>query len=237
MTATRPATAPGWGVGCYEGAQRRVPWEISHDEMRRDIGAAPRVLAALGVTTGTRVLLCSMLAEAGQWWPLTVGVMLSGAQLSCADANEGDALRVAMFTSRIEYHAVLGVTGAILDGLDALGRDYADVFGGITVIGARPDAYARLRTAGLAPHHFVCCGPALAIAHAPDAPARYDTDEWRLDVDGDREGDRVLVTNLRPRATTFARTPTAVHGVLTSGGLVPTTTTTTTTTTSREERA
>src|SRR5262249_2650682 len=73
MTATRPAIEPGWGVGCYEGPHGRVPWEISQDEMRRDIGAAPAVLAALGVTTGARVLLCSMLAEAGQWWPLTVG--------------------------------------------------------------------------------------------------------------------------------------------------------------------
>jgi hypothetical protein len=208
-----------WGVGSYEDGTRRVPWEISHAEIQRDMGSAARTLATLGITSGTRVLFCSMLSEAGQFWPLTVGAMLSGAQLSCADANEGDALRVAMFTRLVEYRAVLGVTGAILDGLDALGHSYADTFGMIDIVGARPSAFARLEDAGLAPHHFVVCGPAIAIGSGPGTPARADSDEWRLDVDA-ADG-RVLVTNVRPRATEFVRRPTATYAAPVYGGIVP----------------
>jgi hypothetical protein len=150
-----------------------------------------------------------MLSEAGQFWPFIVGAMVSGAQLSCADATEGDAARVAMFTRLLRYRAVLGVTGAILDGLDALGHSYAEVFGDVQVVGARPNAYARLEGAGLSPHHFVLCGPAVALGLAPGAPARVDGAEWQLDVDA-ADG-RVLVTNVRPRATQFVGTPTAVR--------------------------
>ncbi len=182
------------------------------------MGSAGRTLASLGITAGTRVLFCSMLSEAGQFWPLTVGAMLSGAQLSCADASEGDAPRVAMFTRLVEYRAVLGVTGAILDGLDALGHPYPEVFGAVEIIGARPDAYERLREGGLHPHHFVCCGPAIAVGVAPSAPARFDADEWELEIDTDG---RVLVTSLQPRATPFVRACTAVYGELVDGGLLP----------------
>jgi hypothetical protein len=208
-----------WGIGCYDDGDRRVAWEISHTEMQRDIDAATRILTTLGIGAGRRVLFCSMLSEAGQFWPLTVGAMLTSAQLSCADANEGDATRVAMFTRLVEYHAVLGITGAVLDGLDALDQPYAEVFGGVAVLGARPDAHERLQRAGLVPSHFVLCGPAVAVAATPGAPARVDPDEWRLEVDSD-DG-RVLVTSLQPRATGFTQTPTAVHGTLDDGGLVP----------------
>jgi hypothetical protein len=207
-----------WGVGTYEDGTTRVPWEISHAEIERDMGSAARTLSTLGVTGGSRVLFCSMLSEAGQFWPLTVGAMLSGAQLSCADANEGDALRIEMFTRLVEYRAVLGVTGAILDGLDALGHSYAEVLGRVEIIGARPDAYQRLQADGLNPHHFVCCGPAIAAGAAPGAPARFDTDEWQLETDADG---RILVTSLQPRATAFARAGTAVYGELVDGGLIP----------------
>ncbi len=207
-----------WGVGSYEDGTARVAWEISHAEIQRDMGSAARILATLGITGGTRVLFCSMLSEAGQFWPLTVGAMLSGAQLSCADANEGDALRVAMFTRLVDYRAVLGVTGAILDGLDGLGRSFAEVFGRVEIVGARPEAYERLVGAGLRPHHFICCGPAIAVGTAPGEPARFDTDEWRLETDA---GGRVLVSNLQPRATSFVRACTAVYGELVDGGLLP----------------
>ncbi|MDZ4828183.1 MAG: hypothetical protein SGJ13_17230 [Actinomycetota bacterium] len=205
-----------WGVGSYEGPGGREPWEISHEEIQRDMGTASKTLAELGVGPGQRVLFCSMLSEAGQFWPLIVGAMLSGAQLSCADATESEAVRVAMFTRLIEYRAVLGVTPAILDGLDALGHPYADVFAGIEVIGARPGAYERLRAAGLSPRRFVLCGPAVAIADAPDAPALVSASEWEIAGDGDR----VVVTGRRERATTFERTHTAVRGDVVGNGVV-----------------
>jgi hypothetical protein len=206
-----------WGVGTYDDGVQRAPWEISHEEIQRDMGGASETLAALGVGAGERVLFCSMLSEAGQFWPFVVGAMLRGAQLSCADANEGDAVRVAMFTRLMDYHAVLGVTGALLDGLDDLGLPYAAVFGSVAVVGARPGASRRLEAAGLAPHHLVLCGPAVAMGLEPGGPAFVDGREWELGVDGDR----IVVTSLQPRATTFDRTPTGVRGEIVHGGVLP----------------
>ena len=114
---------------------------------------------------------------------------------------------------------MLGVTGAILDGLDALDRRYGDVFGSVPVSSVRgPDAYGRLAAAGLTPHHFVAVRPGGRDRLASRAlRRRVDADEWRLDLDGDR----VYVTSLQPRATTFDRAPTAVRGALVDGGIVP----------------
>ena len=209
---------PLWAVGCYAGPDGPVTWEISHDEIERDLGSAPRALAALGVGAGGRVLHCSLLTEAGQFFPLVIGTMLVGAQLSCADATSGDAQRVAMFLRLLDYDAVLGVNAAILDGLDELDISYADAFARARIVCARPDALARLAAARIAAHAFVLCGPAVAIAPAPDAPAVVaDPGEWEL---GSRDG-RITVTNLRSRATDFRATATAVRGAVVDGGVVP----------------
>jgi hypothetical protein len=175
-------------------------------------------LTAVGVEAGGRVLHCSLLSEAGQFFPLVIGTMLVGAQVSCADSTRGDASRVAMFLRLLDYDAVLGVNGAILDGLDDLGIAYTDAFARARVVGARPDALTRLTAAGIAAHAFVLCGPAVAIAPAPGAPAVVvDPDEWEL---GQNNG-RITVTNLRPRATEFTATATAVRGTVVDGGVVP----------------
>ena len=197
-----------WGVGQYvDGAGQRIAWNVSHAEIERDMGRAIARLEAVGVGPGRRVLWCSMLSEAAQFWPFIVATMLRGAQLSCADATYAEATRVAMFTRQMDYYAVLGVNGALLDGLDGLGLPYSDVLANVTVLGARPDAHGRLVAAGLSPTHFVLAGPAVAIGDAPGSPARVDSTEWALrDLDG-----RVAVTSIAERATPFDRTPTAIR--------------------------
>jgi hypothetical protein len=216
-TETGASAPPLWGVGCFVGPAGLGTWEISHDEIHRDLGAAPAVLARLGVGAGGRVLHCSLLSEAGHFFPLVIGTMLAGAQVSQADATRADATRVAMFLRLLEYDAVLGVNAAILDGLDELGVAYSDALAAVRVVGARPDAIPRLAAAGIAAHAFVLCGPAVAIAAAPGAPAFvHDPGEWELAAhDG-----RITVTNLRPRATEFAATVTAVRGTVVDGGVV-----------------
>jgi hypothetical protein len=197
-----------WGIGCYEAATGRRPWEISHEEIQRDIAFAGRRLAALGVGAGDRVLVCSMLSEAGQFWPWIVGALLAGAQVSCADATRGDAARLATFTRHLTYRAVLGVNRPLLDGLDDLGRPWPEVFAGVALLGARPGAFGPLRAAGLAPHRFVVCGPVVGVGAEPDAPARVDGEEWELAA----AGGHVLVTNRKERMTVFDRAPVAVRG-------------------------
>ena len=206
-----------WAVGRYDGVEGPVTWEISQDEINRDLGSAPRALATLGVGAGGRVMHCSLLSEAGHFFPLVIGTMLVGAQVSQADSTSGDATRVAMFLRLLAYDAVLGVNAAILDGLDELGIAYADAFAPARAVCARPDAIARLAGAGVAAHAFVLCGPAVAIAPTAGAPAVVDTDEWELGIDHGH----ITVTNLRPRATQFRGTATAVRGTLVDGGIVP----------------
>jgi hypothetical protein len=207
-----------WAVGTYEdGDGRLAPWEISHDEINRDIGVATGVLTELGVG-GRRVLWCSMLSQAGQHWPYVCGTVLAGAKLSCADSTFGEALRVSMFLRLMDYDAVLGVTPALLDGLEGSGRAPADVFAGVRILGAYPGAYERLAAAGLSPWRVALCGPAIAIGREPDGPAYVPDAEWEL-VD---LGDRIGITARQPRATSFIRTPIAVRGTIVDGGIVPT---------------
>jgi hypothetical protein len=211
-------TAPSetlWGVGSYvDVSGRRVPWRITHDEIGRDIDAATKVLTELGVA-GKRVLWCSMLSQAGQFWPYVCGSYLSGARLSCADATAGEAARVGMFLRLMEYDAVFGVTEAILDGFDEMGRHYEEVFAGVRVIGALPGAYERLSVAGVAPTRFVLCGPAVAIGRAPDGPALVASDEWELAA----EDGHICVSARRVRGQEFVCTPTGARGEIVDGGV------------------
>ena len=215
MSAT--ATKPLWAVGAYADEDgRATPWEISHDEINPDIGVATTVLTELGVLGG-RVLWCSMLSQAGQHWPYVCGTVLAGAKLSCADATFGEALRVSMFLRLMRYDAVLGVTPALLDGLEASDRAPADVLAGVRIVGAHPGAYERLVAAGLNPWRVVLCGPAIAIGREAGAPACVPAAEWELaDL-----GDRIGITALQSRATSFIRTPIAVRGTIVDGGIVP----------------
>jgi hypothetical protein len=209
-------TAPLWAVGSYVAPdRRRRPWRISHEEINRDIGTATAALGAMGVA-GKGVLWCSMLSEAGQFWPYLCGTVMAGGRLSCADASEGEAARVAMFLRLMPYDAVMAVSEAILDGLDAMDRSYADVFGSVRFVGARPGAYERLVAAGLTPTRVGVCGPALVIGRDPGGPAYAAADEWALSV----EGETVCVTSLRPRAQAFERTPVGVRASIRDGGLV-----------------
>jgi hypothetical protein len=204
-----------WGIGSYvDGTGRRAPWRISHDEIGRDIGAATKVLTELGVP-GKGVLWCSMLSQAGQFWPYVCGSFLAGARLSCADATVGEAVRVEMFLRLMEYDAVFGVTDAILDGFDDMAHPYDEVFSHVRLVAAVPGAYERLQQAGITPTRFVLCGPAVAIGRTAGGPAFVAADEWELDG----EGDRICVSARRPRAQEFVRTPTGVRGEIVDGGV------------------
>jgi hypothetical protein len=143
--------------------------------------------------------------------------VLAGAQLSCADSTYGEALRVSMFLRLMEYDAALGVTPALLDGIAASGREPAEVFAGVRILGAHAGAYERLFAVGLDPWRVALCGPALAIGRAAGGPAYVPAGEWEL-VDGI---DGIGITSLRPRASTFIRTPIGVRGTIVDGGIVP----------------
>lgn len=200
-----------WGVGQFTVGRRRVDWELGNEETMRDGASAAEHLRALGVGGGDGVLFTSLLSEAPHFWPLFMGTLMVGAQLSLADATPFDAYRTAMFLRTVEYRAVLGVDGAVLDGLEEMGHDLQRAFGAVPVVGARPDAVARLRDAGLRPHRFVLLGPALAVEAVPDEGCRVDPALWTVEPDDDGE---LVVTSLTPRRQAFVRQPTGWRGTV-----------------------
>ena len=195
----RPAT-DCWGVGCYDDGRRpRAVGDLARRDPARHRRRGRACSRELGVGAGTRVLFCSMLSEAGQFWPSSSAPMLAGAQLSCADATEGEAVRVAMFTAA--HRLRRGARRDRARSSTASTRSvtpYGDVFGGV----ARARRASRARTAaarppGSRPHHFVLCGPAVAIGararrarRSSNAPSGSSTTD-----DG-----RVVVTQSRSRA-------------------------------------
>ncbi len=199
-----------WGVGQFRVGAGSVTWELSQAEIMRDAQSATGVLSAIGLAPGGRVLVTSLLSEAPHVWPLTLGVLMNGAQLSSADATPFDAYRTAMFLRTLRYDMALGVSDAVVDGLEQMGVDLATAFADVAVIVARGVAYDRLESAGLRPTRMLLLGPATAIARAPGGPAEVDPELWALDtVDG-----QVVVTSLTERRQAFARQPTGVAGTV-----------------------
>ena len=204
-------TASLWGVGCYHDGSERVAWEIGHEEIQRDMGGAARLLAELGIGAESRILYCSLLSEAGQFWPLIVAAMLARAQFSLADATRADAMRVRMFCHQMRFDAVIGVDDEVLDGLADLDTDPAELFAGVPIVAARPGAYERLVEMGLSPYRFALVGPAVAVGREPGGPVHIDPDEWHVEP---ASTSTVALTNLRPRATTFDHTTLPLETVI-----------------------
>jgi len=161
--ATEPTKPALWGVGSYRVGDEILPYPVSQDDHGRDISSAMKALKSLGVHGESRALVLSMLSEAAQYWPLQIGLLMSQAQFSLADASRFDAFRTAMFLRAMHYDVVLGINTDVLDGLDDLGHAYDDVFGKVPVLAARAGAHERLRAAGLSPRWWLHLGPTVAV--------------------------------------------------------------------------
>jgi hypothetical protein len=112
-----------------------------------------------------------------------------------------------MFLRRFALRAVLGLSGEVVAGLAALGRDLPDLLGRSTVV-ALPDACERLRACGLAPWRMVPVGPIYAFESPQGGGARYDTSEWLVE----EEAGELLLTARAVRASPFVRLKTGVRG-------------------------
>ena len=205
MTA---ATEPLWAVGSFRVGDEVVTYPVSKADHGRDIATTAKALGSLGVNRATRVLVVSMLSESAQYWPVQIGLLMSQAQFSLADASRFDAFRTDMFLRAMHYDVVLGLSSDVLDGLDDLGHDYSAVFGSVPVLAARFGAYERLQDAGLEPRWWLHVGPTIAVECDARAGAHIDSDEWEIDVDGDE----VLITARNPRATAIDHLRTGVCG-------------------------
>lgn len=208
MTPTLPKPEL-WGVGSFRAGDAIVPYPVSQDDHARDISAATKAVGSLGIHDRSRALVLSMLSEAAQYWPVQIALLVAGAQFSLADASRFDAFRTAMFLRAMHYDVVLGINTEVLDGLDDLGCEHAEVLGAVPVLAARSGAYERLREAGLAPRWWLHVGPTIAVECEELAGAHIDADEWAVEADTAGE---VLVTARNRRAARIDRQRTGVFG-------------------------
>ena len=193
-------TRAPWGIAQYDDGERRVAWTgLARGDRAGDGRRDPDARRARASAPGRGSSGAASLSEAAHFWPLLIGTMLSGGQFSLADATA--SRRVA----RRDVPPAPPVPGR--DGRERGGARRArrarprlphDVFGDVAVIGARPGAYERLAAAGLAPHWFVLCGPAVAIATEPGGPARRRRE--RVDARGRRRRPHPRDEHPTPRA-------------------------------------
>jgi hypothetical protein len=207
MTAASAPERPTlWGVGSFRVGDALIAYPVSQADHGRDIATAGKALKSLGIHNQSRALVLSMLSEAAQYWPVQIGLLMSQAQFSLADASRFDAFRTAMFLHAMHYDVVLGINTAVLDGLDDLGHAYADVFNDVPVLAARAGAYERLRDHGLTPRWWLHVGPTVAVECDALAGAHIDADEWSVEA----SGGEVLVSARNPRAASIERQATGV---------------------------
>jgi hypothetical protein len=202
-----------WGVGTYCVGDEVVTFPVGEDDLHRDIATAQKNLAALGLEPGMRALVTSMLAEAAQYWPVQIGLLMGGTQMSCADASRADAFRTNMFLHGPRYDAAVGISGDVLNGLDDLGVSLGELFSRVPVIAARAEAAPRLRDAGLQPRLWLHVGPTIAVECDARVGAHIDEDEWDVDSDGGE----IRITAHKARAAPIDHQPTGLPAEIVTG--------------------
>jgi hypothetical protein len=200
-------TAALWGVGSFRVGDELRTYPVGEDDLQRDVATAQKNLTALGIERGMRVLVTSMLAEAAQYWPVQIALLMAGTQMSCADASRADAFRTGMFLRGPRYDAAVGISGDVLDGLADLGAPLGELFSSVPVIAARGEAAPRLRAAGLRPRSWLHVGPTIAVECDALAGAHVDGDEWDVESDGGE----IRITARKPRAAPIDHQPTGLR--------------------------
>lgn len=174
MSAT-VGRAPLWGISQVVTADGLRSYPVGFADIAADTAAAQDELRRLGVEPGQSVLYTSLMSEAALYTPYLDATWQLGAVVSCADATGPDAYRVPMLIGALpRLAAVIGINAAVLDGLEAGGRDLAAVFATVPAVLARPDAWPRLRDAAVPALLWAQLGPVIAVecrarrgAHVP----------------------------------------------------------------------
>jgi hypothetical protein len=211
-SSTRLPPPEVWGVGRVVVSGDAIPWPVSAADIADETASQARALARLGVREGDVVVLCSLLSQAIHVFPLEEAVNALGARYSSTDATEFDAFRTAAMIRQVEPRAVVGVSGAVVNGLCELGRDVHDVFAPVPVVVASDaDAWHALRDAGLAPLRWRLLGPTSTFECEARDGLHVDPARWR--VERDDEGG-LLLTNVTPRLTACDQLVTGLRGDL-----------------------
>jgi hypothetical protein len=176
-------SAPLWGISEVLTLDGPQSFAMSFEDFEADVASANDILESVGAGRGDSILALSTFAESGVYTPVFAAAWRRRVIVSCAEATAPDAYRVALLMRVLpRLRAVVGVNGAVLDGLEAARNDVGDVFTGAAIIGARPAAWGRLTDAGVPARLLVQLGPALAIECAERVGAHVSP-TWHVEAD------------------------------------------------------
>ncbi len=204
-----------WGIGRVVVGDAVVPWPVSEADIDDETEVATTQLRALGLAADELVLIVSLLSQAIHVAPFERAAGTVGALYSSSDASRFDAFRTASLIKQLGPTVVMGIDAAVVDGLEDLERDLAEVFGSVrAVVAADPDAHHRLGSAGVTVGRWLRLGPLSAIAVPGDDELTYDNNRWQVEA---RDGE-LVVTNLVDRLTPCDRFATGIRGSVPAPG-------------------
>lgn len=204
--AAWPVQQP-WAIGLLRLPSGYQPYAVSARDIERDTAWATRVFEWIGLKPNLPVHLVGAGCDNEILWPYENALIRMKVPFGVAEPVRIDTPRTDMFLRRFRMQAVIGLSGELVDGLLAAGRELRQLLGHSTVV-ALPDAGSRLREAGLAPWKMVPVGPMCAFEAPEGGGARYDNSEWLVEDDGNE----LLLTSLASRASPFVRLKTGVKG-------------------------
>lgn len=207
-----PSAQNPWAIALLRLPSGYQPYAVSRRDMERDTAWAIKVYRWMGLQAGVPIHLIGAASDNASLWPFENACIHGGIPFGMAEPVRIDSGRTDMFLRRFQMQAVLGLSGEVLDGLLAAGRDLRQLLGASPVLAALPEAHARLRAAGLAPWRMAQIGPVYAFEAPAGGGARYDDSEWLVEEDGGQ----LLLTSLAPRACPFVRLQTGVRGTVTT---------------------
>ncbi len=210
--AARLPRAPLYGIARCRVGSDFLDFDIGWDEIERDTDWAHSIMRSAGLRPGDLMLITASSWE-GPWiGPVVHALRRIGVTYLTAEVFDWDARRSAMFLQRLPVRAVFGLGGQTLTGLDAQGFPIAELFGGVEMVWARPDALHRLPEVSAPLLPFVELGPALGLGVPGRSGVLVNAAEWTVDSDDNQ----LLVSNTRVRATRFDHVPTGVRATVRS---------------------
>jgi hypothetical protein len=204
--AAWPAQQP-WAIGLLRLPGGYQPYAVSARDIERDTAWATRVFRWIGLKPRLPAHLVGAGCDNEILWPYENALIRMNVPFGVAEPVRIDTPRTDMFLRRFRMQAVIGVSGELVDGLLAAGRDLQQLLGDSIVV-ALPDACASLRKVGIPPWKMVPVGPMVAFETPDGDGARYDQSEWYVEDDGNE----LLLTSLASRASPFVRLRTGVSG-------------------------
>jgi hypothetical protein len=199
---------PIYGFASCRVGTRVMEFEIGWPEFERDTAWAEAMLRRSGLSRGDMVL-CTFTNWESPWAsPVVHALRNIGVTYTTAEVFAWDVRRVSMFLQRFPIKAIIGLGGQTVSALADADPPIAQLFDGVEIIWARPNAVGALTEHRDRVVPFVRFGPALAIG-LPGSPAGLvNAREW--DVTNSPDG--LTVSNIVPRATEFKGIPTGFNG-------------------------